>query len=40
MIFMGDREGVWNFWTPTKKKRVKRVKKRAKFDFFVKKSKF
>ena len=28
-IFMRDREQVWNFWTPTKKrvKRVKRVKK-------------
>ena len=26
MIFMGDGEQVWNFWTPTKK-RAKRVKK-------------
>ena len=26
MIFIGDREGIWNFWTITKK-RVKRVKK-------------
>ena len=31
MIFMGDREQVWNFWTPTQK-RVKGVKKRAKCE--------
>ncbi len=35
MIFMGDREQVWNFQTPTKK----RVKK-GKIWNFVKKSKF
>ena len=32
MVFMGDREQVWHFWTPTKKK-GKKGKKRAKFDF-------
>ena len=32
MIFMGDREQVWNFWTPTQK-RVKRVKKGQNLKF-------
>ena len=32
MIFMGDREQVWNFWTPTPK-RVKRVKKGQNLKF-------
>ena len=32
MIYMKDREQVWNFWTPTKK-RVKRIKKEQNLIF-------
>ena len=38
MIFMGDREEIWNFYTLTKKG-VKRIKT-GKIENFVKESKF